>query len=103
MSNAYDKPVRIQKIDEETELWKDVYSRHAKINKAKSDNEYLSAGAVQAKRSLVFDVRYFKELENIAVNLQSYRIMYQNVPYDIVDYDDFELKHNTVKLLGVSY
>ena len=76
---------------------------HASINKAKSDNEYLNAGAVQAKKSLTFEVRYFKDLEDISLNLQTYRIVYQDVPYNIVDYDDFMLKHKTVKLLGVSY
>ena len=103
MSRPYDRPIFIQKINEITELWEDVFKVHASINKAKSDNEYLNAGAVQAKKSLTFEVRYFKDLEDISLNLQTYRIVYQDVPYNIVDYDDFMLKHKTVKLLGVSY
>lgn len=103
MSKPYDKPISIQKIDETTEKWTDVFEVHASINKAKTDNEYLSAGAIRAKKNLTFEVRYFKDLEDISLNLQSYRIVYQGVLYNIEDYDDFMLKHKTVKLLGVSY
>lgn len=103
MSRIYDKPISIQRINEATETWEDVLKVHARINKAKSDNEYLDSGAIQAKRSLVFEVRYFSALEDISLDIQRYRIVYQGVPYDIKDYDDFMLKHKTVKLLGVSY
>ena len=103
MSRPYDKPISIQKINELTEDWEDVFKVHASINKAKSDNEYLNAGAIRGKKNLTFEVRYFSGLEDISLNLQSYRIIYQDVPYDIKDYDDYMLKHKTVKLLGVSY
>ena len=102
MSKPYDRPIVIQKIDESTEDWIDLYSIHASINKAKSDNEYLDAGAIRGKRSLAFEVRYFKGLEDISYNTQLYRIVYQGIPFDIQDYDDFKLEHKTVKLLGVS-
>ena len=103
MAKVFDRPITIQKINELTETWDDVYSVHASINKAKSDNEYLNAGAIQAKRTLVFEVRYFKDLEDISLNTQLYRIVYQDVPYNIEDYDDFMLAHKTVSFLGVSY
>ena len=103
MAKVYDRPITIQKINELTETWENVYSVHASINKAKSDNEYLNAGAIQAKKTLVFEVRYFKALEDISLNTQSYRIVYQGVSYNIGDYDDFMLQHKTVKLMGVSY
>lgn len=103
MSKTFDRPITIQKIDETTETWNDAFKIHASINKAKSDSEYLNAGAIQAKKTFTFEVRYFKALEDISLNLQSYRIVYQGVPYDIGDYDDFMLTHKTVKLLGVSY
>jgi SPP1 family predicted phage head-tail adaptor len=105
MGKIFDRPIMIQKIDEDTEEWVDLFDKpiHASINKAKSDNEYLNAGAVQGKKSLVFEVRYFKDLEDIEFNTQLYRIIYQGVPYDIKGYDDFMLTHKTVKLLGVSY
>lgn len=103
MAKKFDRPIVIQKIDESTENWSDVFTPHASINKSKSDNEYLNAGAVQGKKTLVFEVRYFGDLEDIEFNTQLYRIVYQGVPYDIKDYDDFMLQHKTVKLLGVSY
>lgn len=103
MSKPFDRPIIIQKINEKTEDWEDVFTLHAKINKAKTDNEYLNAGAVQGKKNLTFEVRYFKGLEDIDFNKQIYRISYQGNPYNIVDYDDFMLQHKTVKLLGVSY
>ena len=103
MANLYDKPIVIQKRDEITEDWTTVFTPHAKINKGKTDDEYLSAGAVQGKRTLVFEVRYFKALEDISYNTQLYRIVYRGVPYNIKDFDDFMLEHKTVKILGVSY
>lgn len=103
MAKLFDRPIVIQKINELTETWENSYKVHASINKAKSDNEYLNVGAIQTKRTLIFEVRYFKDLEDISLNTQHYRIIYQDVPYNITDYDDFNLEHKTVKLLGVSY
>ncbi len=103
MAKTFDKPILIQTIDEITEQWTTVFRVHATINKAKTDNEYLNTGAVHAKKNLVFEVRYFAKLEDISFNLQHYRIMYNGVPFNIEDYDDFNLRHKTVKLLGVSY
>lgn len=103
MAKVFDRPIIIQKINELTEAWENLYKVHASINKAKDNNEYLNAGAVRAKRTLVFEVRYFKDLEDISLNTQIYRIVYQGVPYNIVDYDDFMLSHKTVSILGASY
>lgn len=103
MNKLFDRPISIQRINESTEAWEDVFKVHARINKARSDNEYLSAGAIQAKKSLIFEVRYFADIEDISLNLQSYRIVYLGVPYNIEDYDDFMLTHKTVKLSAVSY
>lgn len=103
MSRPFNYPITIQKINEKSEDWEDVFKVHASINKTKSDNEYLNAGAVQNKKNLTFEVRYFKALEVIDLNKQLYRVVYNGVPFNIVDYDDFKLQHKTVKLLGVSY
>lgn len=103
MSKVFDKPIVIQKIDEKTESWNDLYTPHASINKSKADSEYLNAGASRSKKTLVFEIRYFKELEDIDLNTQRYRILYRDTPYNIGDYDDYMQEHKTVKLLGVSY
>jgi SPP1 family predicted phage head-tail adaptor len=103
MSRAFTIPITIQKINKKSEDWEDVFKLHASINKSKTDNEYLYAGAVQNKKNLTFEVRYFKALEDIDLKKQLYRVVYNGVPFNIVDYDDFKLQHKTVKLLGVSY
>ena len=103
MGKLFDRPIIIQKINELTEDWDDIYKVHASINKAKSNSEYLSAGAIQGKINLVFEVRFFKNLEDISSDMQSYRIVYDGTPYNITDYDDYKLLHKTVKILGVSY
>lgn len=98
----YDKPIIIQKINEESEKWEDLYKLHARINKS-SGSEYLSAGANQSKSNRVFEIRYFKDLEAIDANRGLYRIVYRGQLYNITDYDDYLEQHKTVKLLGVSY
>lgn len=103
MSKKFDSPIIIQRIDEMTEQWLDLFNCHARINKAKTDSEYLNAGAIQGKCSLTFEIRYFAELKDIRLNTQSYRVMYENIPYNITDYDDYMMSHKTVKLLGESY
>lgn len=99
---TFDKPITIQKIDEATELWADAYKPHAHVNKS-NGSEYLNAGANQSKMTLVFEVRYFKQLEAIQYDRGSYRIIYRGRYFNITDYDDYQEKHQTVKLLGVSY
>lgn len=103
MAKVFDKPITIQKLNSVAKRWEDVFKVHASINKAKTDNEYLNAGAIRSKQNLAFEVRYFADLEGISLNLQMYRILYRSVPYNITDYDDFMMKHKTVKFLGVSY
>lgn len=99
---VFDKPIIIQKINEESETWEDLYTLHAKINKW-SGSEYLNAGVNQSKSNRVFEVRFFKELEAIDGDRGSYRIVYRERFYNITDYDDYQEQHKTVKLLGVSY
>lgn len=99
---VYDKPITIQAINEDTELWEDLYSLHARVNKS-NGSEYLNAGAIQSKSTRVFEVRYFKDLEAIDANRGRYRIVYRDQTYNITDYDDYLEQHKTIKLLGVSY
>ena len=103
MSRVYDRPVIIQKQNEQTELWEDVFNVHARINKASNDNTYLGSGASQSKRSFTFEVRYFKDLEALSRDRQLYRLVYQGEPFNIEDYDDYMLQHKTVKILATSY
>lgn len=93
-------PIEIWEMDEDTENWSLKWKPHAKINKAKG-SEYMSSGAVQSKAETVFEVRYSKVLKIIELNTQLYRIKFNDVFYDVKDYDDFMYAHKTIKLLGV--
>jgi SPP1 family predicted phage head-tail adaptor len=102
MAKTFSRPISIQRISDSTELWEDVYQVHASVNKAQDDSEYLRAGAIQAKRRLVFEIRYFPDLEAISFDTQHYRIIFAGVAYNVTSYDDYSLQHKTVKLLGES-
>lgn len=102
MAKTYYRPISIQRINKDTEKWEELYNVHAYINKAQDDNEYLRAGAIQAKRRLVFEIRYFSGLEAISFNTQLYRVSFEGTDYNITSYDDYLLQHRTVKLLGES-
>lgn len=99
---VYDKPITIQKINEDTEKWEDLFKLHARVNKS-NGSEYLNAGANQSKSNRVFEIRYFKALEDIDDNRGLFRLVYRGKLYNITDYDDYLEQHKTVKLLGVSY
>jgi len=98
----YDKPILIQKINEDTEKWEDLYVLHARVNKS-NGSEYLNAGAIQSRSTRVFEVRYYKNLEDIDDKRGLYRIIYRGRTYNITDYDDYQEQHKTIKLLGVTY
>lgn len=102
MARPFDKPIIIQKIDKD-EKWHDLFHLHARVNKARADNQYLTAGSTRVQKREVFEVRYFHKLKALDESHQSYRIIYDGAPYALEDYDDFMDSHITVKLLGVSY
>lgn len=102
MSRIYDKPILIQRINEITEEWEDLYNLHARVNK-KNGDEAVNAGAVRYKSNKTFEVRYFKDLADIDGNTQSYRIVYKDRTYNITDYDDYMEQHLTVTLVGELY
>lgn len=99
---VYDKPVVIQEIDEATETWTDKWSLHARINKS-SGSEFVEAGANQSQATKVFEFRYFQALEDVDYNRGLYRILYRGHTFNIVDYDDYMERHETVRIKAVSY
>lgn len=102
-TKIFDRPIIIQKQNTDTEEWSDLYTVHASINKSSSDNTYLGSGASQSKRNLTFEIRYFAGLEKVGLDRQYYRIIYRGEVFDIEDYDDYMLQHETVKFYGMSY
>ena len=99
---AFDKPIVIQKIDQDMEEWSDLWPLHARINKT-TGTEFVEAGADRSQSTKTFELRYFTELEDVDFNRGLYRIMYRDHAYNIVDYDDYMEKHQTVRLKAVSY
>lgn len=96
---VFDKPITIQQVSEATEQWEDLYKLHARVNKT-GGSEYLGGGANRSKSTRTFEVRYFKDLEQIDMDRGSFRIIYRQNVYNIVDYDDYMEQHQTVKLVG---
>ena len=91
----YDKPITIQVQDEQTELWSDLFPNplHARVNKTGGGSAF-NAGADQYNLSLTFELRYVKALEDIN---------YRGHTFKVVDYDDYQEQHLTVKLVGELY
>ena len=99
---VYDKPITVQVQDAETEVWTDALKLHARVNKAGGSTSY-SAGADQYKVSLTFEVRYSRQLDEIAYNPQPFRIVYRGRTFKVTDYDDYMERHKTIKLVGEFY
>lgn len=104
MIMVFDKPIKIERLNEngDDEKWEDFAVIHARVNKS-GGNTYLKAGAERSQNSLVFECRYSSLLEKIRFDTQLYRLFYRGNRYKVEDYDDFEERHETIKLLGVSY
>jgi SPP1 family predicted phage head-tail adaptor len=100
----YDKPIRIEVQDPETELWTDVFGKnlHAQVNKT-GGGTYQNAGAEQYNASLTFKLRYSKKLEALAYSPQPYRVIYRGRKFKVADYDDYMEQHREVKLVGEYY
>lgn len=100
------RPIRIEKRNEQTEKW-EVYAEpvHAKINKntRKKGYETLAAGAIQIRKSLIFEVRYSQPIQAIEHNTQLYRIVYNGAKYNIIDYDDYMERRQFIELAGAYY
>ena len=99
---VFDKPILIEKKNIVTKQWEPAFNVHASVNKS-GGSEYLNGGAIQSRSNLVFEVRYFPDLEDIDARRAFYRIIYRGRTFNIKDYDDFYEQHKTVKLLGESY
>ena len=100
----YDKPIMLIKYDVETREWEDLQLLHAHVNKT-GGNEYLGSGAYQSTTTKTFEVRYNSLIRDVELNSQLYRVRYPAVggdEYNIEDYDDFEDRHLSVKLMGVA-
>ena len=100
----FDKPVEIQKQNENTEQWETIGDRnfHARVNKFGGNQSYV-ANADQFLAKLNFDFRYCKTLEEIRYQPQLYRLIYRGHTFQVIDYDDYMEQHRTVRIVGQLY
>lgn len=96
-------PVKIQRLDPETEEWTDLLQLHALQVNRTGGGETYGAGAEQFHPRLTFVLRWCKALEDVAHKTQTHRIVYRDRPYNIEDYDDYMERHLTVRLVGAAY
>ena len=96
-------PITIQKMDADTEEWRDHLHLHAlQVNKT-GGGETAAAGAEQYHPRLTFELRWCKALEDAVYAPQHHQIVYRGRTYNIEDYDDYMEQHKTVRLKGVAY
>ena len=99
---VFDKPIDLQKQDEDTERWETVQHMYAAVNKS-GGREGYAAGADQFHARLLFRLRYFRGLEAIRAEPTLWRILYGGDSYQITDYDDYMERHRVVRLEGTRY
>jgi SPP1 family predicted phage head-tail adaptor len=99
---TYDKPVDLQKQNEDTEKWETVMHFHARVNKT-GGNQTFAADADQFHARLNFDFRYCEALEEVRYQPQLYRLLYRGHQFQITDYDDYLEQHRTVRIVGLLY
>lgn len=102
-----DKLIKIQIRDEETETWADWKSLLASINASGTANRFGSSesykdGGERTGQTLTFEVRYLPALEALRDG-GLYRIIYRNRVYNLVGYDDYFERHQTIRLAGELY
>lgn len=101
--HIYDKPVVLQKYDEETDSYlpERLPTLHAHINTAYFTTEKYEGKAMQDDVAMDFYFRYFPALLDVVKKPQLYRLMWGDDAYDLVGGDDFQLQHKEIRLRGV--
>lgn len=101
-TRLYDKPIDLEIRDEDTEAWTQALHLHARVNNASADVR-LRAGASEDSLVRTFDVRYCAALEPVKLSPQLYRVLYRDGVYRVRGADDFEERHETVRITGERY
>lgn len=107
---VYNKIIKIQKLDINTEKWEDYYVSekvqkesnpwlHANINKA-SGKEYFNARTEISNSTFNFKIRYCEAFKELIFNTEIYRIIYENKIFNIKNVDDYQLNHNELTITG---
>lgn len=96
-------PVMLQRVNDETESYEDVKRLYAlKVNR-KSGAESFDSAAGQYHLTLTFRFAYTKVFEQVRFEPQHFRLVYNDQPFSISDYDDYMEQHLFVNITGVAY
>lgn len=85
---SYKFPIKIQKLNEDTEKWEEYYSLHANINKV-GGKEYEQASTNISNSTFNFKIRYCEKMKEVIFNTEIYRVVYDNRCYDIKNVDRY--------------
>jgi SPP1 family predicted phage head-tail adaptor len=96
---SYNRPILIQKLDEDTEKWSDYYLTHANVNKA-SGKEYFNASTNISNSTYNFKVRYCEKLKELLFNTEIYRVVYESRCYDIENVDRYAENKTELTIIG---
>ena len=96
---SYNKPILIQKLNEETEQWEKFCETRANVNKT-GGREYTNASTNISASTYNFKVRYRKSLEEVIFNTEMYRVVYNNRCFDIKNVDRYAESTNELILIG---
>ncbi len=96
---SYKFPIKIQKLNEDTEKWEDYYSTHSNINKV-GGKEYFQASTNISSSTFNFKVRYCSLLKEIIFNTEIYRVVYDNHCYDIKNVDHYGENKSELTIIG---
>lgn len=97
--SVYNKVIKIQKLNLDTEVWEEFYTTHANINKA-SGKEYFNARTDITSNTFNFSVRYSSKLEDVMYNTEIYRVVYKDKCFDIKNVDNFMLRNHELIIVG---
>lgn len=95
----YKFPIKIQKLDLETEEYEDYYSTHSNINKV-GGKEYTQASTNISNSTFNFKVRYCEKLEDVIFNTEAYRVEYRKRYYDIKNVDRYGENKTELTIIG---
>ena len=101
-AGALNKLILIQRQDPDTEQWGSVAALHARVNKSSGGQSY-DAGADQHHYILDFDVRYGPSTKALVYGPHLYRIVYAGHTYKVVDTDDYQERHQYIRIKGELY
>lgn len=107
---SYKFPIKIQKLNEDTEEWQDYYLSkeaeknnnpviHANINKVVG-KEYTQASTNISHSTFNFKVRYCEKLKDVIYNTEAFRVVYDNRIFDIKNVDHFEENKTELTITG---